>query len=76
MMGVTAKPSRAKRMAGAATSARGSCPKRRFKATQPATAPGTVTASQPRSGIAGRPVKRSGVQAAGDRPDEFRPCSA
>jgi hypothetical protein len=37
-------------IAGCSRSAKGSLPKRSDKATQPATAPGTVTLSQPRCG--------------------------
>ena len=55
--------------------ASGSRPKRSASATQAETAPGTVTLSQPSSGMPLRPRKRSGVQAAGERPDAFRPCS-
>ena len=52
-----------------------SWPKRADRSTQALTAPGTVTLSQPRSGIA-PPGKRSGVQSAGERPEALRPCSA
>src|SRR5262249_26298085 len=45
------------------------------RSTQAETAPGTETLSQPRSGIALRPLKCSGVHAAGERPEAFRPCS-
>ncbi len=44
-------------------------------ATQADTAPGTVTVSHPSAGMDSRPAKRSGVQAAGARPDPFRPLS-
>lgn len=53
-------------------------------ADQPATTPGTVTASQPRLGWIARPsaptpylrLKYSTFQAAGATPEEFRPCSS
>ena len=41
---------------------------------QAATAPGTVAEFHPSCGIAG-PVNLSGVQAAGERPEAFTPCS-
>ena len=55
-------------------------PKRSDSATQLATAPGTVTESQPRTGgvLASSPYlprKYSGVQPAGEKPEAFRPCS-
>ena len=66
-------------MAGCIRSAKGSLPKRSLKAAQPATAPGTVTASMPRLGGAAwspcRRAKYSGVQALGARPAAFRPWS-
>ena len=67
---------RAQRTAGAATSANCNLPKRCTSFAQAATAPGTVTASQPNCGMASRPAKRSGVQAAGEGPEEFRPCNS
>jgi hypothetical protein len=63
-------------MAGSASAAKGSLPKRRDSATQAETTPGTVTESQPRSGMAPRLAKRSGVQPAGERPEAFSPCSS
>jgi hypothetical protein len=45
--------------------AKGSLPNRSDSATQPPTAPDTVTESQLRSGIASCPAKRTGVQPAG-----------
>ena len=67
-------------MAGSSRSANGSLPKRSLSATQAATAPGTLTESQPRIGGALAPspylrLKYSGVHAAGAGPDAFRPCS-
>src|SRR3954467_6947066 len=67
--------------AGSSRSAKGSLPKRLDNATQPATAPGTVTESKPRLGgvLASSPYflrKYSGVQLAGALPDAFRPCSS
>ena len=67
-------------MAGASRSTKGNLPKRWLRATQEATAPGTVTLSQPRCGgvAAASPCLRrkySGVQAAGAVPEAFRPCS-
>ena len=67
-------------MAGASRSAKGSLPKRSLNATHEATAPGTVTLSQPRCGgvVALSPCLRwkySGDQAAGAGPEAFRPCS-
>ncbi len=43
--------------------------------TQDDTAPGTDTLFQPRTGIAFCPLKYSGIHAAGERPEAFRPCS-
>ena len=56
-------------------------PKRSLKATQLATAPGTVIESKPRVGgfFASAPyfcLKYSGVQVWGARPEAFRPCRA
>src|SRR6185369_15067283 len=67
-------------MAGSIRSAKGSLPKRSLSATQPATAPGTVTESKPRLGglTASAPylrLKCSVVHAAGALPEAFRPCS-
>jgi hypothetical protein len=68
-------------MAGCIRSAKGSLPKRSLIATQLLTAPGTVTASKPRLGGVATSCpylrrKYSGVQAAGARPEAFRPCSS
>ncbi|MCY1517340.1 hypothetical protein D9M68_520180 [compost metagenome] len=68
-------------MAGAIRSANGSLPKRSLIATQPRTAPGTVTESMPRIGgvAASAPylaLKYAGVQAFGAGPEAFRPCSS
>ena len=63
-------------MAGSNRSANGSLPCRFDSAAQPDTAPGMVTVSQPRSGIAVLPAKRSGDHAAGARPDAFKPASS
>ena len=76
IIGVTAKPPSARRIAGASRVSNGRVPKRAFSAIQAPTAPGTVTASHPRSGIASRPAKRSGLQPAGERPEALRPCSS
>ena len=67
-------------MAGASRSANGKVPNRSESATQAATAPGTVTESQPRTGgrTASAPCflrKYAGVQAAGAGPEAFSPCS-
>lgn len=67
-------------MAGANRSAKGSLPKRSLIATQPRTAPGTVTESMPRIGGArvASPYlfrKYSRVQARGAGPEALRPCS-
>ena len=43
--------------------------------TQAETAPGTETLSHPRAGIVLYRLKYSGVHAAGERPEAFRPCS-
>ena len=61
-------------MAGSNSVANGSLPKRSDRAFQPATWPGTVTVPQPVAGMASRPAKYSGVQAAGAQPLEFKPC--
>ncbi len=63
-------------MAGSNSAANGNRPKRAESATHADTAPGTVTVSQPRSGIALSPAKRAGVQACGARPEAFSPLSA
>ncbi len=60
-------------MAGWNSSANGSLPKRSDNAAQAATAPGTVTVSQPSAGIADMPAKRCGDQACGARPELFKP---
>ena len=73
--GLTGKPSRAWRSASTNRSSNGSAPKRSDSAAQPDTWPGTVTVSQPRAGMSAMPLKRSGCQPAGERPDAFRPCS-
>ncbi len=44
--------------------------------TQADTAPGTDTLFQPRTGTALCPLKYSGVHAAGERPEAFRPCNS
>ncbi len=67
-------------MAGASRSPNGSLPKRWLNATQEATAPGTLTLSQPRTGgaLASVPCLRwkySGVHAAGAGPEALSPCS-
>ncbi len=63
-------------MAGSNRSANGNLPKRLDSATHPDTAPGIVTDSQPRSGIADLPANRFGDHAIGARPDAFRPTSS
>ena len=63
-------------MAGSNRSANGSRPWRLDSADQPDTAPGIVTASQPRSGMACLPAKRLVDHDAGARPDAFRPDSS
>ena len=73
--GLTGKPSRAWRTASTNRSSKGSAPKRSDSAAQADTTPGTVTDSQPLRGIASRPLKRSGVQPAGERPEALSPCS-
>ncbi len=50
-MQATPWPRSASSMAGSSRSANGSLPQRCDNATQPATAPGVVTVSQPRSGM-------------------------
>src|SRR5450759_5521629 len=69
------KPSAAYLIAGSNKSANGSLPYLPDSSTHAATQPGTVTASQPRTGIVCIPLKRSSVHAAGERPDALRPCS-
>src|SRR5205814_6615338 len=65
-------------MAGCSRSAKGSLPNRCDSAAHPATAPGTVTASQPRVGNVSPCLwrKYSRVHAAGAGPELFRPCRA
>jgi hypothetical protein len=76
-MQATPCPRSASSMAGSSRSANGSRPQRRDSAAQPATAPGTVTLSQPRTGSAPpwRRSKYAGLQAAGATPEALRPCS-
>ena len=67
-------------IAGASRSANGSLPNFSLIATHDATAPGTLTESQPRAGgvAALAPClsrKYCGVHAAGAGPDALRPCS-
>ena len=62
-------------MPGSNRSANASLPKRCDNAAQPDTAPGIVTVSQPVRGIVAMPLKRSGDQPAGARPEALRPCS-
>src|ERR1700754_4327731 len=70
-------------MAGSNSCSKGSLPNFSCSAAQPATAPGTVTLSQPRLGCLARPsvpvpyffLKYSVLQAAGATPEEFKPCS-
>jgi hypothetical protein len=77
MTSVTGKPSRACSIDGASTSASGKRPKRVCSSHQPSTAPGTLTASAPRSGIrsTSSSSSRSSVNDSGERPLAFRPCS-
>ncbi len=63
-------------MAGSASLANGSLPRRLDSATQAETAPGTVMAFQPVSGMPPSFSKYSGVHAAGERPEALRPCSS
>ncbi len=80
-MAETAKPRSAYSIAGASTSANGKRPRRPCSSPQPATAPGTVTVSQPRTGrffARSSPYLRrkySSVHAAGAVPLEFSPSS-
>ncbi len=76
-MQATPWPRSASSMAGSSRSANGSRPQRSDSATQPATAPGVVTVSQPRSGIAPpwRRAKYAGSHAAGAPPEALSPCS-
>ena len=62
-------------MAASNSSPKGSAPKRCDSATQALTAPGTVTLSQPVTGIVVWRAKRSAVHPAGERPEAFRPVS-
>ncbi len=62
-------------MAGPNKSAKGSLPKRSDSVTQAETQPGTLTEFQPRCGMVLWSLKNSGVQAAGERPEAFKPCS-
>ena len=75
IVGVTMKPSAAYLIAGSNRSTKGSLPNFAERSRHALTHPGIVTESQPRWGIAGRLLKRSKVQPAGDRPDALRPCS-
>ena len=62
-------------MAGSNKSANGSLPYSLDNSTHAETQPGTVTAFQPRIGMVCASLKRSGVHAAGARPEAFRPRS-
>src|SRR5690625_4227042 len=62
-------------MALSNSSLNGSRPNRCDSAAQPATAPGTVTASQPGVGIVLLPANAPASSFAGERPLEFSPCS-
>ena len=73
--GETGKPFSAYAMARLNKDANGNRPNFLESATQPDTVPGTVTVSQPINGIADFPAKKSGVHAAGARPDAFKPCN-
>src|SRR5690606_3954142 len=61
-------------MAGSSRVANSSAPNFSERSAQAETAPGTVTLSHPRAGIRSRPANRSGVHAAGERPDALSPC--
>src|SRR5688500_7337446 len=73
IVGETMKPSAAYLMAGSKRSAKGSLPNFSESVTHELTAPGTVTDSHPRCGIAGCSLKRSRDHPEGERPDAFRP---
>jgi hypothetical protein len=75
IVGVTMNPSWAYLIAGSNKSANGSLPNFSDSSAHADTQPGTVTESQPRCGIVFFPLKRSGVQAAGERPEAFKPWS-
>src|SRR6185437_17122053 len=75
IVGERRKPLRAYAIAGSKSRSNGNLPNFACNSTQADTAPGTVTAFQPSSGTPLSP-KYSGVHAAGDRPDAFRPCSS
>src|SRR5687767_13407714 len=75
IVGDTMKPSAAYLIAGSKRSANASFPYLSESVTHALTAPGTVTDSQPRVGIAGSPLKRSSDQPAGERPEELSPWS-
>ena len=66
MIGDTAKPRLAYSMAGSNSFSNGSLPNLSEISRQAETAPGTVTDSQPRCGMASAPAKRSGDHAAGE----------
>jgi hypothetical protein len=72
-VGETGKPSRARRIAGANTSAIGTLPNRSCNAMSPSTQPGTVTAWMSwRNGIRSLPCARSRSASA---PDPARPLA-
>ena len=62
-------------MAGSKRSANGSLPNFSDMSRHAITAPGTVTESHPRCGIAACSLKRSSDQPAGERPEALSPCS-
>ena len=74
-MGETGKPASAYSIAGARTSVSFSLPNRPTNSAQAAGAPGTVTGSQPSTGICRNPCcsSSSGVKAVGAGPLELRP---
>src|SRR5687767_8632281 len=61
-------------MAGPNKSPNGSLPNRADSAAHAETTPGTVTESQPVTGMRSRLANRPGVHAAGEWPEAFRPC--
>ena len=62
-------------MAASKSFSNGSLPNFACKSTQAATQPGTLTEFQPRTGTLPFFLKNSGDQAAGERPEAFRPCN-
>ena len=77
MTSLTGNPFSAYQIADERSSENGFVPKRERSASQPATAPGTVTEKMPLLGIRVRPrsARSCGVRPVGAQPEALSPCS-